>query len=144
MLWCHFFVRVTSIIQIRWFYNMWRRFFQANIICPFYRGDASTNNETERYVVYNVTKAEFESCRLNANVENEIMSTPKIVALCDRPFKPNYFTLTFRPFSPTPGAFEFQPGNDYYFMSTSSQRNLYQVLILISLMINKIIFRNRN
>jgi hypothetical protein len=52
--------------------------------------------------------------------------TPKIVALCDRPFQPNYFTLTFRPFSPTPGAFEFQPGNDYYFMSTSSQKNIYQ------------------
>ena len=102
-------------------------FFQANIICPFYRGDISSTNSTERYVVYNVSRQEFESCRLNShdNVESGT-STPKIVALCDRPFQPQYFTLTFRPFSPTPGAFEFQPGNDYYFMSTSSQKNIYQ------------------
>ena len=94
---------------------------KANIICPFYRSNEVGNiNETERYVIYNVTRDEFESCRLNVDL------TPKIVAVCNQPLKPTYFTLTFRPFSPTPGAFEFHPGNDYFFMSTSSTRNLHQ------------------
>jgi ephrin-B len=46
--------------------------------------------------VYNVTRDEFESCRLNVAGDDETSPTPKIVALCDKPFKPNYFTLTFR------------------------------------------------
>ena len=101
--------------------------FQANIICPFYRAnDVTSHNETERYIVYNVTKGEFESCRLHNSVDGDVNQTPRIVAVCNNPFSPNYFTLTFRPFSPTPGAFEFHPGKDYFFISTSSVKNLHQ------------------
>ena len=35
-----------------------------------------------------------------------------------------YFTITFRAFTPTPGGLEFQPGKDYYFISTSSPGDL--------------------
>ena len=31
-----------------------------------------------------------------------------------------YFTVTFRSFTPQPGGLEFKPGQDYYFMSTST------------------------
>lgn len=43
----------------------------------------------------------------------------KIVALCNTPYKPKFYTLTFRSFSPTPGAFEFHPGNLYFFIGTN-------------------------
>ncbi|CAD7001793.1 unnamed protein product [Ceratitis capitata] len=37
-----------------------------------------------------------------------------------------FFTITFRPFTPQPGGLEFLPGNDYYFISTSSKDDLYR------------------
>ena len=49
---------------------------------------------------------------------------PKIVARCDTPYSLRLFTFSFRSFSPTPGAMEFKPGKDYYFISTSSKRDL--------------------
>ena len=67
---------------------------------------------TEQYVVYNVTKHEYDRCQLSSN-------DAKIVALCNTPYKPQFFTLTFRSFSPTPGAFEFHPGQKYYFIATN-------------------------
>ncbi len=32
----------------------------------------------------------------------------------------------FRSFTPTPGGMEFQPGEDYYFISTSAKGDLYR------------------
>ena len=88
---------------------------QANIICPLYdKGIPRTL--TEQYVVYNVTKRDYDKCQLSSN-------NAKIVALCNTPYKPNFFTLTFRSFSPTPGAFEFHPGQKYYFIATNYQEN---------------------
>ena len=84
---------------------------QANIICPFYPDKKSMPRTlTEQYVIYNVTREEFDSCQL--------MYPAKIVALCNTPYLPNFYTLTFRSFSPIPGAFEFYPGRNYYFIST--------------------------
>ena len=37
-----------------------------------------------------------------------------------------YFTITFRSFSPTPGGLEFKPGQNYYFISTSTKRDLHR------------------
>merc|ERR1711971_1321898 len=37
-----------------------------------------------------------------------------------------HFTITFRSFSPTPGGLEFHPGQDYYFISTSSSADLHR------------------
>ena len=37
-----------------------------------------------------------------------------------------YFTITFRSFSPTPGGLEFKPGQNYYLISTSTQRDIHR------------------
>ena len=37
-----------------------------------------------------------------------------------------YFTITFRSFTPTPGGLEFRPGREYYFISTSSRRDIHR------------------
>ena len=88
----------------------WNLYEQANIICPFY--DTSVPlSLTEQWVIYNVTKNEYKQCRVTSTED------AKIVALCNAPYQPKFFTLTFRSFSPTPGAFEFHPGQDYYFIS---------------------------
>ena len=84
---------------------------QANIICPFHQSGVP-QSLTEQYVVYNVTKEEYQECKLNS------VSSAKIVTVCNTPYQPKFITLTFRSFSPTPGAFEFHPGEKYYFMST--------------------------
>ena len=92
---------------------------QANIICPRYSASLPTLR-AERYIIYNVTKTEFEHCQVINPQQN------KIVAVCNTPYQLTFFTLTFRAFSPVPGAFEFHPGETYYFISTSSKRNLYK------------------
>lgn len=91
---------------------------QVNIICPVYmRG--TYDEDTEKYIIYNVSKEEYETCRItNPN--------PRIIAICDKPYKLMYFTITFRPFTPQPGGLEFLPGNDYYFISTSSKDDLHR------------------
>lgn len=81
---------------------------QVHIICPVYE-PGTFENETEKYIIYNVSKVEYETCRItNAN--------PRIIAICDKPQKLMFFTITFRPFTPQPGGLEFLPGNDYYFI----------------------------
>lgn len=72
-----------------------------------------------RYIIYNVSKDEYETCRItNPN--------PRIIAVCDKPYKLMYFTITFRPFTPQPGGLEFLPGHDYYFISTSTGDDLHR------------------
>lgn len=98
--------------------NLQFEYDQVHIICPYYEPDTN-ENETERYIIYNVSKAEYESCRItNPN--------PRIIAICDRPLTRNLVTISFRPFTPQPGGLEFKPGNDYYFISTSSQDDLHR------------------
>ena len=59
---------------------------QVNIVCPLYsRGTRSS----ERYIIYNVSKEEYESCRITHN-------DPRIVAVCDKPENQLQFTITFR------------------------------------------------
>merc|ERR1712203_62955 len=72
----------------------------------------------EQHVIYSVSKEDFESCRVSN-------SRPKIVAICNKPDSFMYFTITFRSFSPTPGGMEFKAGQDYYFISTSTKRDLH-------------------
>ncbi|XP_012136771.1 ephrin [Megachile rotundata] len=90
---------------------------QVNIICPVYQ-PGTFNKEMEKYIVYNVSKEEYETCRITN-------PTPRMIAICDNPYKTMYITITFRPFTPQPGGLEFQPGHDYYFISTSSKDDLH-------------------
>ncbi|XP_044765383.1 ephrin-B2a-like [Coccinella septempunctata] len=91
---------------------------QVNIICPVYM-PGTYDEDAEKYIIYNVTKEEYETCRITN-------PDPKIIAICDKPYKLMYFTITFRPFTPQPGGLEFQPGKDYYFISTSSGDDLHR------------------
>ena len=84
---------------------------QLNLICP--------HNSLEKHIVYSVTKEEFDGCRVTN-------PKPKIVAICNKPESFMYFTITFRSFSPTPGGLEFKPGQDYYFISTSTKRDIHR------------------
>lgn len=91
---------------------------QVNIICPVYM-PGTYDEDAEKYIIYNVTKEEYETCRITN-------PDPRIIAICDKPYKLMYFTITFRPFTPQPGGLEFQPGKDYYFISTSSADDLHR------------------
>ena len=88
---------------------------QVNIICPVYK----EGEEQEQHIIYSVEKEEFEHCRVTS-------PRPRIVAICNRPRTFMYFTLTFRSFTPTPGGLEFRPGQDYYFVSTSSRLDIHR------------------
>ena len=84
---------------------------QLHLICP--------QNSAEKHVVYSVSEEEYNSCRVTN-------PRPKIVAICNKPQEFMYFTITFRSFSPTPGGLEFKPGQNYYFISTSTQRDIHR------------------
>ena len=89
---------------------------QANIICPVSKPGA---RYPEKHVIYSVSREEFDSCRITN-------PKPKIVAICNQPHRLMYFTITFRSFTPTPGSLEYKPGQDYYFISTSSRDDLHR------------------
>nr|XP_012223163.1 PREDICTED: uncharacterized protein LOC105672660 [Linepithema humile] len=91
---------------------------QVNLICPVYP-DMYVDDDTEKYIIYNVSKEEYETCRITN-------PSPRVIAVCDKPHRMMYFTITFRPFTPQPGGLEFLPGHDYYFISTSSKDDLHR------------------
>ena len=90
---------------------------QVNILCPLYDKSVPIE-ETEQFVIYHVNREEFDMCRImNAH--------PRAIVACNKPYELSYYTISFRSFSPTPGAMEFHAGKDYYFMSTSSKNDLH-------------------
>ena len=91
---------------------------QVNIVCPVYKANLDESRQ-ERYIIYLVSREEFKSCRIT-------QPNPKVIAVCNRPYDFMYFTITFRSFTPTPGGLEFHPGQDYYFISTSSTNDLHR------------------
>ena len=107
-----------NIIDINTEDNLPTEYDQANIICPRY-STGTRQADIEKYIIYNVSRDEYENCRIsNPN--------PRVIALCDKPHQLMYFTITFRSFTPTPGGLEFKPGVDYFFISTSSRSDLYR------------------
>ena len=108
-----------NIIQVNGGNHPWE-YDQVNIVCPYYKSGARKSEQLqERYVIYSVTKPEFDSCRIT-------QPNPRIIAVCDRPHELMYFTITFRSFTPTPGGLEFRPGQSYYFISTSSKNDIHR------------------
>ena len=85
---------------------------QVHIVCPKWNSD-------EQYIIYNVNKEDYDNCRITD-------PNPTTVAVCNSPDRDMIYTITFRSFSPSPTMLEFQPGKDYYFISTSSPKNLHQ------------------
>ena len=89
-----------------------------NILCPFYDKKTTPNiNETERFVIFHVRKEEYDMCTL-------LSGNPRAIVICNKPYSRRHYTISFRSFSPTPNAIEYQAGKDYYFMSTSSKQDL--------------------
>jgi len=111
------FFRGTAVIDVNAGNHPWE-YDQVNIVCPVYKS-GSDPSDAEQYIIYSVSKREYETCRIT-------QPDPKIVALCNRPHELMYFTITFRSFTPTPGGLEFSPGQDYYFISTSSRGDLHR------------------
>ena len=111
----------VNVGNTRWEYD------QANFICPTgFQGRNSVNSNAadsegaaaEKYIIYNVSKEEFDSCMVTS-------PSSRIVATCTDPSQKLYFTITFRSFTPTPGGLEFHPGQDYYFITTSVPGNVH-------------------
>ena len=92
---------------------------QVNLVCPVYKPGELSPESHETYIVYSVTKHEYDTCRIT-------QANPRVVAVCNQPHNLMYFTITFRSFTPTPGGLEFRPGQDYYFISTSSKSDLHR------------------
>jgi len=109
--------RTDNVIDINGENHPWE-YDQANIVCPVYKHSTS-EHQHEKYIIYSVSKQEFDSCRIT-------QSNPKIIAVCNRPYEHMYVTITFRSFTPTPGGLEFRPGHSYYFISTSSRTDLHR------------------
>ena len=69
---------------------------QLNLVCPVGRGGTrgagrgrGGEGEGERYIIYNVSKEEYDSCRIS-------QAEPRVVAVCDKPERRLQFTITFR------------------------------------------------
>jgi hypothetical protein len=104
---------------------------RVNIYCPQFARISSTSitdsesisyNKRNQapandgyYIIYNVSKEEYETCRINNPSARRML-------VCDNPLSDrlSYVTITFRPFSPQPNGPEFHAGNDYYFIATST------------------------
>ena len=95
----------VNVDNLPWEYD------QLNLICP--------RNVAEQHVIYSVSQEDFDTCRVSDQ-------RPKIIAICNQPEKFQYFTITFRNFSPTPGGLEFKPGQTYYLISTSTSRDIHR------------------
>jgi hypothetical protein len=74
--------------------------FQANILCPSYSGNLTAKEE---YIIYSVSREEYETCHI-------VDPRPRVVAECRDKGTPSLVTITFRAFTPSPGAMEFRPG----------------------------------
>ncbi|XP_022657821.1 ephrin-B1-like [Varroa destructor] len=85
---------------------------QVNIVCPKHDPNVP-EEETEKYIIYNVSKEEYETCQIRD------FSRARTIAQCNKPYQSMYFTITFRSFTPQPGGLEFKPGQDYYFIAAS-------------------------
>jgi len=110
---------IIDVNQGRSSNNYFSEYDQVNILCPQYDKSTTPNIEdTERFVIYHVNREEYEMCRV-------MTAHPKVVGVCSRPYTKSFYTISFRSFSPSPGVLEFQPGQDYYFMTTSSKEDLH-------------------
>ncbi|OQR71314.1 ephrin-B1-like [Tropilaelaps mercedesae] len=85
---------------------------QVNIVCPKHDPNVP-EEETEKYIIYNVSKEEYETCQIRD------FSRARTIAQCNKPYQSMYFTITFRSFTPQPGGLEFKPGQDYFFIAAS-------------------------
>uniref|UniRef100_A0A915CII8 Ephrin RBD domain-containing protein n=1 Tax=Parascaris univalens TaxID=6257 RepID=A0A915CII8_PARUN len=85
-----------------------------DIVCPKYNNSSEHSAESEWLIIYQVSDLSFMNCELD--------SRSQVFLVCDSPLRkiPPTHRIVFRPFSPLPNGFEYQPGRSYYFISTSN------------------------
>lgn len=85
-----------------------------DLVCPKF--DPVQDNAPEYLTIYKVgSKYEFDNCIINPNNRHTVP-----ILKCDKPNAAVKFTLFFIKFSPVPFALEFEEGQEYYFLTTSS------------------------
>merc|ERR1712083_617398 len=91
--------------------NLPQEYDQLHLICP--------QDTKEHHVIYSVSRHEFMTCRVTN-------PRPEKVMVCNKTNPGQFRTITFRPFSPSPGGLEFRPGQEYFFISTATQRDIHR------------------
>ena len=91
--------------------NLPQEYDQLHLICP--------QDSKEHHVIYSVSRHEFMNCRVTN-------PRPEKVMVCNKTNPGQFRTITFRPFSPSPGGLEFRPGQEYFFISTATQRDIHR------------------
>ena len=88
---------------------------RVNIICPRYHRSVPLKF-TERFIIYNVNKEEYDSCHI-------LRKPPRMIGICTEPYESRAITIHFRSFSPLPTGIDYKPGKDYYFISMNANGN---------------------
>merc|ERR1712179_270383 len=91
--------------------NLPQEYDQLHLICP--------QDTKEHHVIYSVSRHEFMTRRVTN-------PRPEKVMVCNKTNPGQFRTITFRPFSPSPGGLEFRPGQEYFFISTATQRDIHR------------------
>merc|ERR1712179_748835 len=88
--------------------NLPQEYDQLHLICP--------QDTKEHHVIYSVSRHEFMTCRVTN-------PRPEKVMVCNKTNPGQFRTITF---SPSPGGLEFRPGQEYFFISTATQRDIHR------------------
>uniref|UniRef100_A0A5S6QTQ3 Ephrin RBD domain-containing protein n=1 Tax=Trichuris muris TaxID=70415 RepID=A0A5S6QTQ3_TRIMR len=79
------------------------------IHCPLYN-DSVMLTSAEYSIIYMVSEYGYQNC---------VMDEERPVGHCYSPYKETILRLVIREFTPIPNGLEFEPGQTYYFISTS-------------------------
>ncbi|XP_013392931.1 ephrin-B2 isoform X2 [Lingula anatina] len=82
--------------------------------CPKYTSTITDPNDAY-YVIYQVSKKEYDECKLFENEPRRIE-----IINCSRPARTDLFTLLILPHTGIPGSLEFNEGMTYYYITTST------------------------
>lgn len=104
-----------------------QQFDDIDFVCPYYstvtsRGHRERHGHHEYYVIYRVSKREYDSCSLLSDTDNDhlVSSVHTLILNCSSPLHRRRFTILFEPFQSIPNAPEYKPGTSYYFITTST------------------------
>jgi len=86
---------------------------QIDFVCPV--GSPLNSSSAEYYIIYQVTRSGYESCNIHS-----ASSKATMILNCSNPSQPKRFTMLFELFQSIPNAPEFEYGQTYYYISTST------------------------
>ena len=93
-----------------------------DFVCPHYKpGTAAESDPSmhEYYIIYNVSKQEYENCHIREHTLSR--RSKSIVINCSQPesLRPKNYKMVFEKFNPF-GSFQFEEGESYYYITTST------------------------